>query len=164
MMKLMLSQNAPFLPIKEAWDLRSPTMLPMDDDLARKQVDEINAKVLSNRKPPYGIKGGLFDALTDAGGTILSATNEEAAIAADLFLKHEGNDVEPAAAVAVASLMKAVQEKMVEPDAVIMLNITGGGIEKFKKENSVCYITPEKIFALNEDPQEIKRQIAGIFS
>ncbi len=162
-MKLMLSQNAPFLPIKEAWDLRSPTILPMDDDLARKQIEEINAKVLSNRKPPYGIKGGLFDALSDAGGAILAATNKEAEKASALFLQHEGNDVEPAAAVAVASLIKAVKEKLIEQDSVVMLNITGGGIEKFKQENSVCYATPEKIFALNEDPQEIKRQIAKLF-
>lgn len=77
-MKLMLSQNAPFLPIKEAWDALSPNMLPMDDATARKQVDEIKAKVLSNRKPPYAIKGGLFDALSDAGGTIYAVTNEEA--------------------------------------------------------------------------------------
>jgi cysteate synthase len=162
-MKLMLSQNAPFLPIKEAWDQRSPVMLPIDDELARNQVDEINAKVLSNRRPPYAIKGGLYDALTDAGGTVLAVSNQEAEKAAGLFLQLEGIDVEPAAAVAVASLMLAVQEKMIEPDAVVMLNITGGGMEKFKRENTVNYLVPEKIFALNEDPAEVKRQIAAMF-
>jgi len=35
-MKLMLSQNAPFLPIKEAWDAGSRQMLPMNDEEARK--------------------------------------------------------------------------------------------------------------------------------
>nr|HPR59523.1 cysteate synthase [Prolixibacteraceae bacterium] len=63
-MKLMVSQNAPFQPIKDAWDVRSRDILPLDDNLARKQVEIINAKVLSNRKPPYSILGGLFDALT----------------------------------------------------------------------------------------------------
>ncbi|MCK9638978.1 MAG: cysteate synthase [Prolixibacteraceae bacterium] len=162
-MKLMLSQNAPFLPIKEAWDLRSPAMLPIDDGMARKQVTEINAKVLSNRKPPYGLKGGLYDALMDAGGTILAATNQEAGKAAELFLKYEGNDVEPAAAVAVASLIKAVEENLVEKNGVIMLNITGGGLEKFKKENNINYQAPEKIFALDADPLATKREIAGMF-
>ena len=32
------------------------------------------AKVLSNRKPPYSLKGGLYD----AGGDMLLVTNEEA--------------------------------------------------------------------------------------
>ena len=162
-MKLMLSQNAPFLPIKDAWDQHSPVMLQLDDELARRQVDEINAKVLSNRKPPYAIKGGLFDALSDAGGTILAATNEEAEKAAELFLQLEGNDLEPAAAVAVASLIQAVKEKLIDPKAVVMLNITGGGIEKFKRETSINYLVPEKIFALDADPMEVKRQIASIF-
>ena len=149
--------------IKDAWDQRSPVMLPLDDELARRQVDEINAKVLSNRKPPYAIKGGLFDALTDAGGTILAATNEEAEKAAELFLQLEGNDLEPAAAVAVASLIQAVHEKMIDPKSVVMLNITGGGIEKFKKENKISYLVPEKIFSLNADPLEVKRQVASMF-
>ncbi len=162
-MKLMLSQNAPFLPIKEAWDQQSPVMLPIDDDLARKQVEEINAKVLSNRKPPYAIKGGLYDALSDAGGTIIGIDNKDAEKAAELFLRLEGNDLEPAAAVAVASLIQAVREKLIDPKALVMLNITGGGIEKFKSENSVNYLKPEKIFSLNADPLEIKLQIAEMF-
>lgn len=163
-MKLMLSQNAPFLPIKEAWDAKSPNILPMDDGIARKQVDAINAKVLSNRKPPYAIKGGLFDALSDAGGTIYAVTNGEAESAANLFLELEGNDLEPAAAVAVASLIKAVQLKNVNPESVIMLNITGGGIEKFKRENQVSYLEPEKVFSLEADPVEVKNEILKMFS
>jgi cysteate synthase len=162
-MKLMLSQNAPFLPIKAAWDQRSPNMLPIDDDLARKQVEVINAKVLSNRKPPYSIKGGLFDALKDTDGIIMAASNKEAEMAASLFLEHEGNDLEPAAAVAVASLIQAVNKKMVDRESVIMLNITGGGIGRFKREHSVSYLSPEKIFALDADSQEIKIEIAAMF-
>jgi hypothetical protein len=42
-------------------------MLPLDENLARRQVEEIDAKVLSNRKPPYPIAGGLFDALPIQG-------------------------------------------------------------------------------------------------
>ncbi len=162
-MKLMLSQNAPFLPIKEAWDQNSPVILPMDDNLARKQAEEINARVLSNRKPPYSLKGGLFDAMTDTGGTILGITNEEAKIAAGHFLELEGNDLEPAAAVALASLIKAVNEGLVDKKSLIMINITGGGIERFKNEHQITSLKPEKVFPLNMDPEEIKRQIAGMF-
>jgi cysteate synthase len=162
-MSLMLSQNAPFLPIKEAWDQLSPVMLPINDTLARKQVVEIDAKVLSNRKPPYALKGGLFDAMSDNGGTVSAIGNEEARMAAELFIQLEGNDLEPAAAVAVASLIKAIREEKIDKKAIVMLNITGGGIEKFKKENSTTYLKPEKIFALNADPLIVKREIAQLF-
>jgi hypothetical protein len=46
LMKLMVSQNTPFLPIYNAWKAIPRQMLPLDDDLARHQVEEIVAKVL----------------------------------------------------------------------------------------------------------------------
>ena len=162
-MKLMLSQNAPFLPIKNAWDAGSSQMLPFDDEEARKQVEEINAKVLSNRKPPYSIIGGLYDAMKDAGGEIFAVTNQEAADAATLFLDSEGNDIEPAAAVAVASLIQAIREERIDNNATIMLNITGGGIEKFKRENKIIYLEPLLVFPLNPDPQSVSEKIKALF-
>ena len=162
-MKLMLSQNAPFLPIKDAWDADSRQMLPINDQEARKQVEEIVAKVLSNRKPPYSIIGGLYDAMKDAGGEIFAVTNKEAANAALLFLETEGNDIEPAAAVAVASLIQAVKEGNSDKDATIMLNITGGGIEKFKRENKINYLKPLLVFPLNPEPQLVFDKIKTLF-
>lgn len=162
-MKLMLSQNTPFLPIKEAWDVSSREMLPMDNVLARKQVEEIIAKVLSNRKPPYSLKGGLFDAMTDSGGEVIAITNQEAEAANLLFAQTEGNDLEPAAAVAVASLIKASQQGMIERDSMVMLNITGGGVEKFKCENKINYLEPSLVFPLNPDPEFVKREIRKLF-
>lgn len=103
----------------------------MNDELARHQAEEICAKVLSNRKPPYSLKGGLFDALSETGGDMFAVTNEEAGNAGALFEKTEGIDIEPAAAVAVASLKQAIEQKKVEKEAVIMLNITGGGDPAF---------------------------------
>ena len=163
-MKLMVSQNTPFLPIKDAWDADSREMFPVNDALARRQVEEIVAKVLSNRKPTYGIKGGLYDAMKDVGGEVLAVTNDEAAAAGALFLSTEGNDLEPAAAVAVASLIQAVEEGKVDKDSTIMLNITGGGIEKFKNENKVTYLKPMLIFPLDPDPQSVAQGIKGLFN
>ena len=162
-MKLMLSQNAPFLPIKEAWDADSRQMLAMNDEEARKQVEEIDAKVLSNRKPPYSIIGGLYDAMKDAGGEVFAVTNQEAADAALLFLETEGNDIEPAAAVAVASLIQAVKEDGIDKNATIMLNITGGGIEKFKRENQITFLDPLLVFPLNPDPRMVFENIKLLF-
>jgi cysteate synthase len=162
-MKLMVSQNAPFLPIKDAWDARSRAMLPLDDQLARKQVEIINAKVLSNRRPPYSLIGGLFDALMDSNGEVLAATNEEAEEAARIFLESEGNDVSPAAAVAVASLIQQVKEGNIDQKATVMLNITGGGIEKFKKEHELVYVQPQMIFPIDPDPEMVKAKLPELF-
>ncbi len=162
-MKLILSQNIPFTPIKEAWEVSSRDILPMDHHLARKQVEEIMAKVLSNRKPPYGLIGGLFDALSESGGEVIGITNDEAHSANQLFILTEGNDLEPAAAVAVASLQKSVKNGTVNKDSVIMLNITGGGIERFKSRNKITYLEPSLVFPLNPDPEMVKNEIVKLF-
>jgi len=163
-MKLMVSQNTPFTPIHDAWKADSRAMLPLDDNLARVQVEKIVAKVLSNRKPPYPIAGGLFDAMKDAGGNVMLATNEEAAEAGKLFLELEGNDIHPASAVATATLIDAVKEGIVNKDDVIMLNITGGGEEKFKAENELFYLKPEIVFDINPNEEEVKEKVAKLFS
>ncbi len=162
-MRLMLSQNAPFLPIKDAWDIDSRELLPCDDAKARHQVELIAAKVLSNRKPTYCTTGGLYDAMKDAGGDIFAVTNEEGAQAAELFLDLEGNDLEPAAAVAVASLIQAVNDGLVERDSTIMLNVTGGGIIRFKQEHEITYLKPQLVFPLSPDPQMVQEKIKTLF-
>ena len=162
-MKLMVSQNIPFVPIHDAWKAGSRAMLPLDDNLARRQVEEIDAKVLSNRKPPYPIFGGLFDAVKDAGGEILLATNEQARAAAKLFLKTEGNDIHPAAAVATATLIEAAKNGTVEKDAHIMLNITGGGEQRFKDENELFYLKPALVIDINPDAEQVKEMVGLLF-
>ena len=161
-MKLMVSQNAPFLPIYEAWKAGSRAMLPYDDDLAREHVTEIDAKVLSNRKPPYPITGGLYDAMCDAGGDVLKATNLEARAAKELFLQTEGIDIYAASAVATASLINALEEGSVEKDALIMLNITGGGEERFKREHSLFYLEPTLMFGITPTLEDVKAQLEGL--
>ena len=164
MMKLMVSQNHPFVPIMNAWKAHSRDMLPFDDETARREVEAIDAKVLSNRKPPYPPAGGLFDALTETHGEVLSVTNEEARIAARLFAELEGNDIHPAAAVAVASLLQAINENKIEPEAIVMLNITGGGEERYKAGKPLHYLRPVKIFDIGISPEEVKEALAKIFS
>lgn len=163
-MKLMVSQNKPFTPIYDAWKANSRAMLPLDDNLARKQVEEIDAKVLSNRRPPYSIFGGLFDALKDTDGDVLLATNEQAKNAALLFKSSEGIDIHPAAAVATATLIEAAKNGTVEKNALIMLNITGGGEEKFKSENELFYLKPEIIFDIDPEPEFVQKQVSTLFS
>jgi len=162
-MKLMVSQNHPFLPIHDAWKADSRAMLPLDDDVARKQVEEIDAKVLSNRKPPYSVVGGLYDAMKEAGGDVLTANNEEAAEAARIFEELEGNDIHPAASVATATLINAVKNGMVQKDDCIMLNITGGGEKKFKQDKEVVYLKPSYVFDINPPLEKVEEVMNGLF-
>ena len=162
-MKLMVSQNEPFTPIYNAWKINSRAMLPIDEHLARKQVEEIDAKVLSNRKPPYPLAGGLYDALKDTSGHVILANNRQAKEAGQLFLETEGNDLHPAAAVAVASLINVVKEGDINKDALIMLNITGGGEEKFKKEKKLHYLKPSLVFDIDPDPEEVVEKLEKLF-
>lgn len=159
----MVSQNVPFTPIYDAWKAGSRALLSVDDEVARQQAGEICAKVLSNRKPPYSVKGGLFDALTETKGDVWVATNEEAREAMELFRTLEGADIEPAAGVATASLIKAVKEGKVNKEAVIMLNITGGGIQRFKREHNLVYKKPDYVFPIDAEPGFIKEKVAELF-
>jgi len=158
-MKLMVSQNAPFLPIYHAWKADSREMLPYDDDLARKHAEEIEAKVLSNRKPPYSLAGGLYDALKDTGGDVIAVDNSEAYAANNLFIETEGIDLHPAAAVATASLIKAADQGVVDKSAIIMLNITGGGEARFKSKKELYYLSPSLVFNINAEFDTVKEQL-----
>jgi cysteate synthase len=146
--RLFVSQNKPFLPMYEAWRQDSRALLPYDPDQARKDAAEICAPVLSNRKPPYGLAGGLYDALKDTNGDILAVSNEEANAAKTLFEETEGIDIYHAAAVALASLIQAIHINKVKSDDIIMLNITGGGEKHFKETHEIHYLEPSHIFPI----------------
>ncbi|MBE6175001.1 MAG: cysteate synthase [Rikenellaceae bacterium] len=162
-MRLMVSQNAPFLPMYDAWRADSRAMLPYDDDKARRDVEIIDAKVLSNRKPPYGICGGLYDALKATNGDVLQATNLQARKAAQLFLETEGVDIHPAPAVALATLIKEVEAGHVDKKATIMLNITGGGEAHYKEGKEIFYLKPSLVFPLNPDERDVVTKVEKLF-
>ena len=158
-MKLLPSQNEPFLPMFNAWKNDSREIPPLDDNEARRQVEEICAKVLSNRKPPYAICGGLYDALKDSGGNILSANNSEAEAAAALFEETEGIDIHPAAAIATATLIKEAKAGNLPKDAMIMLNITGGGEKRFQQDKQLYYLKPAHVFGMTPTIEEVKEYV-----
>ena len=49
----------------------------MSPEEARQAAAVIDAKVLSNRKPPYSIAGGLYDVLKESNGDFYLATNND---------------------------------------------------------------------------------------
>jgi cysteate synthase len=151
-MRLIVSQNAPFLLIYDSWKRRNRELVDLDAETAKQQLERINAKVLSNRHPPYSLKGGLYDALVDTEGDVVSVTNNEAELAANLFLETEGIDIAPAASVALASLRSYARSGGLDTDSTIMLNITGGGIERFQKEHRLFHLRP----SLTVEPDELQ--------
>ena len=158
--RLMVSQNKPFVPMYDAWRADSRALLPYDADQARKDAAEICAPVLSNRKPPYGLAGGLYDALKDTNGDIFAVSNDEANAAKALFEETEGIDIYHAAAVATASLQQAIDKGVVKTDDVVMLNITGGGESRFMAEHDIHYLQPTHIFKIGFTKEEVERVLA----
>jgi cysteate synthase len=159
----MVSQNAPFLPMYEAWRADSRALLPYDDNQARKDAETIDAKVLSNRRPPYSLSGGLYDALKATNGDILMADNLQAAKAAELFRQTEGIDIHPAPAIALATLIDEVNKGNIDPKATIMLNITGGGEKRATEGKELWYLKPSLIFDLDPNEAEVIEKVEILF-
>lgn len=126
-MRVFVGQNAPFSLIYDSWKAGSKGLLPLDSDAGRRQAEIILAKVLSNRKPPYSIEGGLFDVLKASNGDVFLADNNDIMYWMMQYRNLEGYELLPAACVAVASLAKAVGEGIVAKENYVMLNCTGGG-------------------------------------
>jgi len=141
--KLHLSQNLPFVPMVSAWNAHRRTIEPsIDMPDATKSIKKLYADVLSNRNPAYAIRGGVFDALTETGGQMYTVSNNEARSAARLFEDLEGIDIVPAAAVAAASLIQAVADGCINGSDVVLLNVTGGGVQKVKEDKECYQIKP----------------------
>jgi cysteate synthase len=135
--------------------------MPLEE--ARSKAKAVYATVLSNRKPPYSLSGGLFDALSDSYGIMYNITEEEARTAGQRFTDAEGIDLDPAAEVALASLFKAVDAKIIAPDNCILVNLTGGGAKRFAAENRQIPFSPDLTFRKDEvNPQSIQAKIASI--
>lgn len=162
-MRLYPSQNAPFTIMYDSWKAGSRALVHLSAEDARRQASEIKAKVLSNRKPPYSLAGGLFDALSDAGGNIYKVTNSEIDEWKARFKELEGIDIYSAASVAVASLSHAVAEKAVGNEEVIMLNITGGGESLTKEHHDVVYARPDMVIDTFLPAEQIIRDVERLF-
>jgi cysteate synthase len=141
--KLQLAQNLPFVPMYNAWQERRRQIIPeLDMKDAKKQIEETYATVLTNRAPPYGVTGGLYDALVDTDGIMYAITKEEALEAKSLFESLEGIDILSPSAVAAASLLKAVEAGKVSRDDTILLNVAGGGYKRLKEDFNLFQIPP----------------------
>ena len=161
-MKLIPSQNVPFTPMYDAWKADSRALLPMDENEGRIKALQIKAPVLSNRKPPYSIAGGLYDVLKWSNGDFQKVTNGELTEACELFEELEGTDIYSAAGVAVMSLIKALKAGQVTPDQTIMLNITGGGEKHFMETHQIHHLEPTHIFPMGFTKEDVRKVAEGL--
>lgn len=161
-MRVYVAQNTPFTLLYDSWKAHSRQLADITPELGRRQAEVILAKVLSNRKPPYSIAGGLFDVLSSSGGDVFLASNDDIMYWLLLFRNLEGYDLLPAACVAVASLAQAVERNMVAKDELIMLNCTGGGTLASMGRG---YVLKEPDLVLSPDlpSEEIIAKVSSLF-
>lgn len=162
-MRLYTTQNAPFTPMYDAFKADSRDLFPMDEDQARTKALAICAKVLSNRKPPYSLCGGVYDALKDTGGDIEIAENGEITTAIEMFKELEGIDIHSAAAAALVGMKKTLESGKIKKEDLVMLNITGGGEAHLKSQHKVCYLNPSLIISPKEDKELIIKKVESLF-
>ncbi|HUX51707.1 MAG TPA: cysteate synthase [Spirochaetia bacterium] len=162
--RLHLVQNAPFSLMTDSWATGSAGLAPLDERVAREQIRELHAAVLSNRHPPYSIRGGVRDVLTQSDGRMYSVTNRDALEAGRLFADLEGCDLDPAAEVALAGLIQSVRNGAIGHGEVTALNVTGGGMNNIERTGRKRYLKPDIIFDADElkgrrDESEIRELV-----
>ncbi len=161
-MRVYACQNIPYTLMYDSWKAGSRDLVPVTPEESRRNAEVILATVLSNRKPPYSLAGGLYDVLKASGGDMYAANNDQIVQAILQFFKFEGVDIFPAAACAAACLKQAVEKGDVKPDEVIMLNITGGGMLN-ATNHGLIKREPDLVLSQDLPAEEIIAAVDGLF-
>ncbi len=161
-MRVYVAQNSPFTLMYDSWKAGSRDLVDLDPEKGRRQAEIILAKVLSNRKPPYSVAGGLYDTLKASGGDVFLADNDDIIYWLMKFRNLEGYDLLPASCAAVTALAKAVEEGKVGKDEYIMLNCTGGGTMLAMSKGYV-FKQPDLVIDPELPAEEVIRQVKELF-
>ena len=140
---LHLGQNLPFAPMLHAWEKGSRGLFPEDLDPAL--IPRITTRVLSTRYPAYSVTGGVYDALKATAGRLYGVRNEAVYAAMETFRETEGIDLVPASGVAVATLAEALRSGAISANDTVLLNITGGGEERLRRDRKTYTVVPRYI-------------------
>jgi cysteate synthase len=159
--RLHLVQNEPFAIMTDAWTAgRRELTLPIETE-AKRQIAGLHSPVLSNRKPPYGLVGGVYDALADSEGCMYAVGNREATVAGRMFEELEGCDLDPAAEVALAGLVQALRSGRIDPRERVLVNLTGGGRRRLAGEGRMRQVEADLVFGPEEvDLLTIERKLS----
>jgi cysteate synthase len=83
MPRLLLFQNEPFIPMVRAWQERRREIMDEDMPDAARAISQVYSDVLTNRTPPYGIAGGVYDTLMATDGIMEGVSSADAEQAED---------------------------------------------------------------------------------
>ncbi|MGB0201680.1 MAG: cysteate synthase [Candidatus Poseidoniaceae archaeon] len=137
--KLHLSQNPEHCPIHNAWQRGSRKLKP--EDFPEEDV-EVYSDYLLSETPAYSVVGGVYDVLEATDGETYAVEEDDAIKAGEILEEIEEIDVLTPAKVALASLIQAKEEGKVDEDDCILLNVSGGGVERLKQEKETKIVTP----------------------
>ncbi|MGB7789018.1 cysteate synthase [Methanoregula sp.] len=158
--RLHLAQNEPFTPMVSAWAAHRREIVPAEDmPDAVESIGKVMSDVLTNRSPPYGIRGGLFDALEATGGIMYGISNACGADAEKLIRDTVGIDPDPAAAIATAALVQAVEKDIIGAGDHILLNLTGGGYERIREDFTLHPVSPSAVIRPDEPRDAVMAQL-----
>ncbi|KOU27425.1 L-threonine synthase [Streptomyces sp. WM6372] len=162
--RLLLCQNASFAPLADSWKSGTRQLAPCRADDARAATRTVFADELTNRFPPYAVRCGVYDVLTESSGDVLTVEQDAAEYERDIFGKAESVDIEPASAVALAGLRKAVLDGRVPEEEHVLLNITGGGRARLAQDHPLYDAEPALVADLQDGrAEDLVARIAGLF-
>ena len=136
-MRLLLVQNSPFAPMVGAWRRGERQIALLSDEEIRSRLGQVAARVLSNATPPYAVTGGVYDSLQASRGEMIAVENQAIFAAQDEIQRSLAFRPCEAAAAAYAGLKKACLAGAVATDHLVVLHLTGGGIEALRAEGAV---------------------------
>ncbi len=134
-----VSQNVEHHPIHNAWQAGRDHLVP--EDYPAEEV-EVYSDYLLNKGPAYGQVGAVHDILKASNGQTYIVDREDAITAREMIESIEGIDIMTPGAVAAASLLQAVDAGEVNKDDCILLNMSGGGVARLKKEMKTRTVEP----------------------
>ncbi|MFD5550058.1 cysteate synthase [Streptomyces goshikiensis] len=140
--QMLLCQNRCFAPMFDAWRSGAATAAAKDGPAERAAIARAAAPELTTRTPPYAVRGGVRDVLSESGGHFATADSAETAAAQNLFQTVEGVDIEAPAGVALACLRQAAAQGRIERDATVLLHVTGGGRLRYAADHRLCPVRP----------------------
>jgi len=145
--KIVVAQNEPFAPIVDAWNAKSREIAK---DYGFDPLEVVYAKVLTNKSPIYSARGGLYDIMSESKGHGVSVSEKEAKSAGNLFIKAHRIGLDPAAEVGLAALLKS------RANGRVLLNITGAGYQRLKKDVKIERPDPDWIVEGADDLEMIR--------
>ena len=137
--RIHLSQNPEHCPIHNAWQRKSREF--NSEDFPEGNV-EVYSDYLLSESPAYSVIGGVYDILEASNGQTYIVEECDAKEAGNLLESIEGIDVLSPAKVALASLIQAKESGDVSKDDCILLNVSGGGVERLKVEKETTIVEP----------------------